>query len=178
MLNSLSRLVFFLLRPLFPSDEKEKTFLSLYFHQQQPNQAGQRPPRRRDRPHGAGQVSQDSSREREREREREAERKKSVIFLLTRTKETKTTNPGEKKKHSPSISDAVAKAASLGASRVVLAPYFLSRGRHVREDIPSLSREAERATGLPVTVAEPFGVDETLAAAIEVRVARAAERKA
>ena len=122
-------------------------------------------------------MSQDSSRERERERERGREKEKRYLFAHENQGD-ENNEPRGKKKHSPSISDAVAKAASLGASRVVLAPYFLSRGRHVREDIPSLAREAERATGLPVTVAEPFGVDETLAAAIEVRVARAAERKA
>ena len=65
------------------------------------------------------------------------------------------------------------KAASLGAARVVLAPYFLSRGRHVREDIPALAKEAAEKAGLPVTVAEPFGVDELLAAAVEARVASA-----
>ena len=81
----------------------------------------------------------------------------------------------KKKKNfsSPSIKDAVSKAASLGAARVVLAPYFLSRGRHVREDIPALAAEAAKLSGLPVTVAEPFGVDKLLAAAVEARVASA-----
>ena len=96
---------------------------------------------------------------REEEEEEEEEKKKK------RKKPEK--NP------SPSISDAVSKAASLGAARVVLAPYFLSRGRHVREDIPALAREAAHESGLPVTVAEPLGVDEALAAAVEARVARA-----
>lgn len=59
----------------------------------------------------------------------------------------------------------------------MLAPYFLSRGRHVREDIPALAKEAAAASGLPVTVAEPFGVDEALAAAVEARVSRAEEQK-
>ena len=58
----------------------------------------------------------------------------------------------------------------------MLAPYFLSRGRHVREDIPALAKEAEKSYGIEVTVAEPFGVDAALAAAVEARVARAEER--
>ena len=99
-----------------------------------------------------------SSRSREREEERKPEK--------SNEKKTNT---------SPSINDAVSKAASLGAARVVLAPYFLSRGRHVREDIPALAAEAAAASGLPVTVAEPFGVDRLLAAAVEARVASAEE---
>lgn len=98
--------------------------------------------------------------------------RESAFPSLTRESKKKT----KKKLNSPSINDAVSKAASLGAARVVLAPYFLSRGRHVREDIPALAREAAEAAGLPVTVAEPFGVDELLAAAVEARVARAEEQ--
>lgn len=108
-------------------------------------------------------------------KERE-ERERRFLFCSQRTNE-KTPPPPKKNFTSPSISDAVSKAASLGALRVVLAPYFLSRGRHVREDIPALAKEAEAATGLPVTVAEPFGVDEALAAAVEARVARAQGKK-
>lgn len=100
----------------------------------------------------------------------ERERKRFPLAHERKQKKTK------KKLNSPSINDAVSKAASLGAARVVLAPYFLSRGRHVREDIPALAREAAEAAGLPVTVAEPFGVDELLAAAVEARVARAEEQ--
>lgn len=107
----------------------------------------------------------------EKERDRKTQRE-NAFPSLTR----KRVKKNRKKKLSPSINDAVSKAASLGAARVVLAPYFLSRGRHVREDIPALAREAEEATGLPVTVAEPFGVDELLAAAVEARVARAEEK--
>ena len=106
-------------------------------------------------------------------------RERERAFLPAHEKERRKENPKNRIKKktntSPSINDAVSKAASLGAARVVLAPYFLSRGRHVREDIPALAAEAAAASGLPVTVAEPFGVDRLLAAAVEARVASAEE---
>jgi len=58
----------------------------------------------------------------------------------------------------PSIADAVAKCAAAGAKRVVVAPYFLSRGRHITEDIPALvaSAQAEHP-GVECIVADPIG---------------------
>ena len=58
----------------------------------------------------------------------------------------------------PSIADAVAKCAAAGAKRVVVAPYFLSRGRHITEDIPALvaSAQAEHP-GIECIVADPIG---------------------
>ena len=58
----------------------------------------------------------------------------------------------------PSISDAIHKCVQRGATHVVIAPYFLSRGRHVQSDIPRLAEEA--AAELPavrIQVAEPIG---------------------
>ena len=42
----------------------------------------------------------------------------------------------------PSISTAFRKCVEQGATRIVCHPFFLSRGRHVQEDIPSLLRAA------------------------------------
>ncbi len=39
---------------------------------------------------------------------------------------------------SPSIPDAIDGLVSEGADRIVILPYFLSKGRHVHEDIPSI----------------------------------------
>lgn len=38
----------------------------------------------------------------------------------------------------PSIPDAIDQAVALGATRIVILPFFLSEGRHVGEDIPAL----------------------------------------
>lgn len=75
--------------------------------------------------------------------------------------------------HSPSLADAVAACKAAGAVRVIVAPYFLSRGRHVDADIPALASAAADTCGLPVTVAAPLGVDAALAGVIEARVAAA-----
>lgn len=58
----------------------------------------------------------------------------------------------------PSISDAVAKCASAGAKKIVIAPYFLSRGRHITEDIPALVALAQAEhPGVQCVVADPIG---------------------
>jgi len=76
---------------------------------------------------------------------------------------------------SPTISDAVAACKAAGASRVVLAPYFLSRGRHIDTDVPTLAAAAAAEHGLPVSVAAPLGGDPGLAALVERRVVEAEE---
>lgn len=42
----------------------------------------------------------------------------------------------------PSIKAAYRKCIEQGANRIICHPYFLSRGRHVQEDIPALIKEA------------------------------------
>ena len=58
----------------------------------------------------------------------------------------------------PSIADAVGKCAAAGARKVVVAPYFLSRGRHITEDIPALVASAQADhPGVQCVVANPIG---------------------
>lgn len=58
----------------------------------------------------------------------------------------------------PSIGAAVAKCASEGYKKVVVAPYFLSRGRHITSDIPAMVAEAQKAhPGVACVIAEPIG---------------------
>ena len=72
---------------------------------------------------------------------------------------------------SPSIADAVAKCAAAGAKEVIIAPYFLSRGRHIQEDIPALVAEAQQQhPGLHCRVAEPIGLDPLMAQLVDNRV--------
>ena len=59
----------------------------------------------------------------------------------------------------PSIGAAVAKCVSEGYRKVVVAPYFLSRGRHITSDIPAMVAEAQRAhPGISCVIADPIGV--------------------
>ena len=88
---------------------------------------------------------------------------------------SKKTNPLFFPPTSPTLADAVAACASRGAARVIVAPYFLSRGRHVDSDIPALAAAAAAAAGgIPVVVAPPLGVDAALAGVVEARVREAA----
>lgn len=74
----------------------------------------------------------------------------------------------------PTIADAIGKCASAGASTIIVAPYFLSRGRHIQEDIPSLVAAAqEQYPQLNCVVAEPIGLDPLMAQLIEMRVTNA-----
>jgi sirohydrochlorin ferrochelatase len=74
----------------------------------------------------------------------------------------------------PTIADAVSAAVAAGATRVVVAPYFLSDGRHMSEDIPALAAAAgaAHAAALPggVVVARALGGDEALARLMDARV--------
>jgi len=59
---------------------------------------------------------------------------------------------------SPSIAEAIAKCAADGFGKVVVAPYFLSQGRHIRQDIPALVAEAvSHHPGLECVIADPIG---------------------
>ena len=59
----------------------------------------------------------------------------------------------------PSIGAAVAKCASEGYKKVVVAPYFLSRGRHITSDIPAMVAEAQEAhPEVSCVIADPIGM--------------------
>jgi sirohydrochlorin ferrochelatase len=59
----------------------------------------------------------------------------------------------------PSIADAVAQCAAMGAKRIVMVPFFLLPGRHWRKDIPQLTADACKEVGnLPFLVTSPLGV--------------------
>lgn len=75
----------------------------------------------------------------------------------------------------PSIMDAVKECVwEHGVDLVVVAPFFLSRGRHIQEDIPRLVREAEvevcKTGVVECIVAEPLGVDAGVVAVMKARV--------
>lgn len=75
----------------------------------------------------------------------------------------------------PSVQQAVAACVAAGARRVVIAPYFLSRGRHIQDDIPALVQAAQQLhPGVECVIAEPIGVDALMAQLIDNRVEAAA----
>ena len=82
---------------------------------------------------------------------------------------------------SPSIEDGIVKLAGRGLDLIVVAPFFLSPGRHVTQDIPQLVREAEervnadgsRERPLEVRIADPIGLHPMVADIIMDRVGAA-----
>lgn len=77
----------------------------------------------------------------------------------------------------PSILQAVAKCVERGATSIVIAPYFLSRGRHIQTDIPALVEEARvEFPDVKCTLADPIGIDQMVVRVIESRVAAAVNR--
>lgn len=71
----------------------------------------------------------------------------------------------------PTIPAAIDNLVEDGASRLVALPYFLHRGRHVRDDLPALLAEArQRHPGLEIAEAEELGYDLRLAELIAERV--------
>lgn len=63
----------------------------------------------------------------------------------------------------PSVHEGVAACVAAGAEEIVVHPFFLGPGRHTREDIPRLVREAAaRHPGLRVRISEPLGLHEKL----------------
>lgn len=80
---------------------------------------------------------------------------------------------------SPSIADSIAQCAAEGFDRVVVAPYFLSQGRHIQQDIPALIAAAlTHHPGLECVIAAPIGIDQAVAAVVHKRVQSAVSNAA
>ncbi len=65
---------------------------------------------------------------------------------------------------SPSIEEGIQDCVDRGATHIIAHPYMLSPGRHAKEDIPHMVREALKLhKGLTGEVTAPLGVDSSLA---------------
>jgi sirohydrochlorin ferrochelatase len=56
----------------------------------------------------------------------------------------------------PTLGEAVARLAEAGASEVVVIPYFLTLGVHLRRDLPKLVDDLSREHNLQIRVAPPL----------------------
>jgi len=71
----------------------------------------------------------------------------------------------------PTIGDAFSKCVERGATFVVIAPFFLSPGRHIQEDIPNLVAEAAQAHGgVKYLISAPIGLHPLMTEVIDSRV--------
>jgi sirohydrochlorin ferrochelatase len=74
----------------------------------------------------------------------------------------------------PGIEEAGARCVELGASRVVMAPYFLSAGTHVRRDLTEArAKLSARFAAVEFRLAEPLGRHPLLAEVVLDRVREA-----
>jgi sirohydrochlorin ferrochelatase len=70
----------------------------------------------------------------------------------------------------PTIADGVAACAAAGATEIVVHPFFLAPGMHVRRDVPRQARDAARRHGVRVRVTAPLGADDALVDVILARI--------
>ncbi|KQJ98016.1 sirohydrochlorin ferrochelatase, chloroplastic isoform X2 [Brachypodium distachyon] len=71
----------------------------------------------------------------------------------------------------PTIKEAFGKCVQQGASRVIVSPYFLSPGRHWKQDIPSLAAEASKEhSNVPYIITAPLGLHELMVDVMNDRI--------
>lgn len=72
----------------------------------------------------------------------------------------------------PSILTAVKRCVDQGADHIICHPFFLSKGRHVKEDIPSLMASAAEQYSITYNITEPLGLQEGIVNLIDVSISR------
>lgn len=71
----------------------------------------------------------------------------------------------------PGFPEILEKCVEMGADEVVLIPYFLNLGLHMRVDIPAmLRREAEKYPGVKIVFGKNIGYDELLVELVKKRI--------
>jgi sirohydrochlorin ferrochelatase len=73
--------------------------------------------------------------------------------------------------HGPSLVEAVAAAVESGADDVVIVPALLSNAFHARDDVPAQVRKASSMLKVPITIAEPLGLDDRWSTVLHRHVA-------
>lgn len=78
----------------------------------------------------------------------------------------------------PSIPVAIEGLVRSGARRIIVIPYFLHMGRHIREDIPEqVAASASAHPGVEIILGGHLDFDPALADIVEKRIAEAASGK-
>jgi len=79
-----------------------------------------------------------------------------------------------REQHLPTIQQGIDACVALGAQRILLIPYFLFVGAHVREDLPEEMAEGrKRHPGVEFAMGNHLGVHRKLAEVVVERVAEA-----
>jgi hypothetical protein len=78
-------------------------------------------------------------------------------YATTRAPKHWVVRPAHMELASPSISEAFDALVEAGCATIVCHPFFLSQGRHVREDVPALLEEAASRHNIPYSLTPPLG---------------------
>ena len=78
-------------------------------------------------------------------------------YAATRAPKHWVVRPAHMELASPSISEAFDALVEAGCATIVCHPFFLSQGRHVREDVPALLDEAASRHNIPYSLTPPLG---------------------
>ncbi len=74
----------------------------------------------------------------------------------------------------PDLAEAVARLVERGAGRIIVAPYFLTLGKHLQRDLPRIVGEIQSIqTGVEIHVTQPMDGHPSLAAILADRVGEA-----
>ena len=78
-------------------------------------------------------------------------------YVKTRAPKHWVVRPAHMELASPSIGEAFDALVAAGCATIVCHPFFLSQGRHVREDVPALLDEAASRHNVPYSLTPPLG---------------------
>ena len=78
-------------------------------------------------------------------------------YVKTRAPKHWVVRPAHMELASPSIGEAFDALVAAGCATIVCHPFFLSQGRHVREDVPALLDEAASRHNIPYSLTPPLG---------------------
>ena len=78
-------------------------------------------------------------------------------YATTRAPKHWVVRPAHMELASPSIGEAFDVLVEAGCATIVCHPFFLSQGRHVREDVPALLDEAASRHNIPYSLTPPLG---------------------
>ena len=78
-------------------------------------------------------------------------------YAKTRAPKHWVVRPAHMELASPSIGEAFDALVAAGCATIVCHPFFLSQGRHVREDVPALLDEAASRHNVPYSLTPPLG---------------------
>ncbi|MCH2210219.1 MAG: hypothetical protein MK110_02885 [Fuerstiella sp.] len=105
---------------------------------------------------------------------RRAESNETLLVAAQRFADTNhyaIVEPAHMELAQPDIGTAFARCVARGASQIVVFPYFLSPGRHWKQDIPQLVTEAaESSPEIKWRVTAPFGIHDGMMQIIAERI--------